>query len=176
MSVASLFAQENRHPYAEIKGDPFIQNFNPEDYKAFSQNWQIAQGADGIIYVANNFGLLSYDGVTWKLYLSEGRDVVRAMMIGSQGRIFVGGKADMGYFVHDSSGVLVYHSLTTNLADSLKAPGVVFSIFQRKEYIYFCASNHLYRCDDVQQKMEVILPKTDASQTYLVEDEIYIQI
>ena len=174
--VSGLNAQDIPHPYAQIQGDPLIQNFSPEDYNGFSQNWQVVQDKDGIIYVANNFGVLSYDGVNWQRHLTKGNDLVRALMLDSLGRIFIGGRNEMGYFQHDAIGALQYHSLLALVPDSLKDLGAVYSIFQHIDGIYFCAARHLYRWEETEAKMEVVLPNVDASQTYLVGQSVYIKV
>jgi len=37
---------------------PFISNFSPEEYKISGQNWDIVQSKQGIMYFANNYGVL----------------------------------------------------------------------------------------------------------------------
>ncbi|MEZ4997770.1 MAG: hypothetical protein R2758_10010 [Bacteroidales bacterium] len=43
---------------------PPIRVFTPDEYGADNQNWQITQGGDKFIYVANNRGLLNSTGLT----------------------------------------------------------------------------------------------------------------
>ncbi len=174
--IPAVNAQDIALSYAQIQGDPFIQNFTPEDYHGFSQNWQVIQDKEGIIYVANNRGLLSYDGVNWQLYETKENDLGRAIMLDSMGRIFMGGRKEMGYFQYDSIGKLCYHSLLPFLPDSLEKPGVVFSIFQHKSGVYFCTSKHLFQWKEAQKKMEVVLPHIDASQTHAIDNEVYLKV
>ena len=47
---------------------PIIEHFSPQDYKAGTQNWDIVEQYNGWIYIANNYGLLEYDGSYWRLY------------------------------------------------------------------------------------------------------------
>lgn len=41
---------------------PEITNYSKQVYGAGTQNWNIGQDKRGIIYIANNEGLLSFDG------------------------------------------------------------------------------------------------------------------
>lgn len=41
---------------------PFLENFSRDVYHGGTQNWAVAQGHDGIMYFANNDGLLTFDG------------------------------------------------------------------------------------------------------------------
>lgn len=45
-----------------ILGLPPVTNFQKRIYQAGTQSWDIAQDAHGMLYFANNEGLLQYDG------------------------------------------------------------------------------------------------------------------
>ena len=49
-------------------GLPDITNYTKQAYSAGLQNWDIKQDKNGIIYAANNEGLLAFDGRNWTLY------------------------------------------------------------------------------------------------------------
>ena len=54
----------------------FVKNHTVDDYKASCQNWSFSLTPDGMLYVANNSGLLAFDGNTWKLYPLPGEEEV----------------------------------------------------------------------------------------------------
>jgi len=56
---------------------PPIENYAPKDYGAGNQNWSISQSDDKYIYVANNSGLLEFNGANWKLYPSPNGTILR---------------------------------------------------------------------------------------------------
>ena len=47
-------------------GLPDVINYTKQSYNGGLQNWDIKQDKNGIIYVANNEGLLSFDGTHWR--------------------------------------------------------------------------------------------------------------
>ena len=49
---------------------PPISVFQSQDYNAEAQNWAISQDDNKHIYVANNSGLIEYNGAQWNLYNS----------------------------------------------------------------------------------------------------------
>ena len=51
-----LRAQNGQYP---------VQNFSPTDYKAGIQNIDFAQNRDMTLFVANNLGVLSFNGSEW---------------------------------------------------------------------------------------------------------------
>ena len=46
-------------------GLPDVINYSKQSYSAGLQNWDIKQDKNGIIYVANNEGLLSFENVNF---------------------------------------------------------------------------------------------------------------
>jgi DNA-binding CsgD family transcriptional regulator len=92
-------------------GIPPVWNYSKKKYQAGTQNWDAAQDSRGVLYFANNEGLLQYDGNTWKCYPVANNTVVRSVSIDPLGRIFVGAQSELGYFLPDERGVLQYHSL-----------------------------------------------------------------
>ena len=47
---------------------PPISNYETADYNAESQNWDITQTVDKVMFFANNAGLLEFNGSRWNLY------------------------------------------------------------------------------------------------------------
>ena len=58
-----------------------IVNFSPKDYNAQNQNWSIAQTSNKYIYVANNAGLLEFDGAKWNLFEVPDQSIVRTVKV-----------------------------------------------------------------------------------------------
>lgn len=50
---------------------PPIQSYTTDDYSAQSQNWAISQDENNVLYVANNQGLLVFNGANWELLASQ---------------------------------------------------------------------------------------------------------
>ena len=46
---------------------PTIEIYRPLDYGGETQNWSISQSKNKYIYVANNKGLLEFNGAEWRL-------------------------------------------------------------------------------------------------------------
>ncbi len=118
-------------------GLPEVINYSKQAYGAGLQNWDIRQDKNGIIYVANNEGLLSFDGRNWNLYPLPNKTIVRSVEIGSDGRIYVGGQDELGYFIPAGNGMLQYHSLTQFIPEKDKSFGDVWDIVFFKNDIFF---------------------------------------
>ena len=126
-------------------GLPDIINYSKQSYGAGLQNWDIKQDKNGIIYIANNEGLLSFDGKNWNLYPLPNKTIVRSVEIGAGGRIYVGGQDELGYFMPAANGGLQYYSLAQFIPAKDKSFGDVWDIVFFKNDIYFRTTHKIFR-------------------------------
>ncbi len=126
-------------------GLPDVINYSKQSYSGGLQNWDIKQDKNGIIYIANNEGLLSFDGTYWNLYPLPNKTIVRSVDIGSDNKIYVGGQDELGYFFPDLNGRLQYHSLTKYISDKDNSFGDVWDIIQYKKDIFFRTPNKIFK-------------------------------
>jgi len=130
-----------------IKDDTInIRNFRSSDYNASVYNYDIEEDENGIIYVANANGVLSYDGSTWELTPIRGLVGARSLKITGDGKVYVGGVNEFGYLERDSIGTLQYYSLKEQLHDSVKT-GQVWQIIKFKENLLFQSYRGLFSYD-----------------------------
>jgi DNA-binding CsgD family transcriptional regulator len=126
-------------------GFPDVMNFSRQAYNAGLQNWDIRQDKNGIIYFANNEGLLSFDGKYWTLYPLPNKTIVRSIEIGYDNRIYVGGQDELGYFTPSGNGKLEYHSLTLIIPDKDKSFGDVWDIISFNKSVFFRSANKIFQ-------------------------------
>ncbi len=119
-----------------------VTNYTRHTYKAGNQNWMLQQHENGWMYVANNNGLLEFDGTGWSLYPLRNAKA-RAMRIGDDGRIYIGGIGRFGYFMPNRLGGLDYTCLSDSLPPN-SIVGVVWNILQDKDKIYFQSDRSLF--------------------------------
>ena len=118
-------------------GLPEIINYPKQAYKAGTQNWDICQDNNGLLYFANNEGLLSFDGAYWRLYPLPNKTIVRSLALGADRRIYVGGQDEIGYFSPDNGGRLVYHSLTSLIPGAHRSFSDVWDIIGVDKQLFF---------------------------------------
>ena len=126
-------------------GFPDVINYSRQSYSGGLQNWDIKQDQNGIIYVANNEGLLSFDGRNWNLYSLPNKTIVRSVEIGPDNKIYVGGQDELGYFVTGNLGMLQYFSLTNLIAAKDKSFGDVWDIVTFKNEVVFRSTNKIFK-------------------------------
>lgn len=126
-------------------GLPDIINYSKQTYAAGLQNWDIRQDGKGIIYFANNEGVLSFDGKYWNLYPLPNKTIVRSIETGAGDRIYAGGQDELGYFSPGRNGNLIFTSLTGLLPENERSFGDVWDICLFKKDIYFRTSGKIFR-------------------------------
>lgn len=127
---------------------PQIVNYHSYDYKAGVQNWAIEQGANGLLYFGNSEGLLSFDGKFWKRYSLPNQTIVRSIKIAADGKIYVGGQDEIGYFLPDQLGRLQYHSLKKLLPASDDHFSDIWNISIFNEQVFFRSRNQIFHLKD----------------------------
>ena len=124
-------------------GTPKIINFSHFDMGAGTQNWGIEQDRFGNIYIANNSGLITYNGKQWKNYPLPNHTITRSVKIdASTDRIYVGAQGIVGYFMPNDKG-LDFHNITNIIPEKFRNFGDVWNIEILNGKIYFRTSNHL---------------------------------
>lgn len=126
-------------------GLPDITNYSKIDYNAGLQNWDFKQDNNGVIYVANNEGLLTFDGKYWKLYPLPNKTIVRSVEIGADNKIYVGGQDEFGYFTPSMNGQLTYHSLVKYVKESDRDFADVWDISKFKNEVFFRTSRRIFK-------------------------------
>ncbi len=130
-------------------GLPDIVNYSTQVIKG-AQNRQIRQDKKGYLYFANNEGVLTFDGVSWKAYPLPNKSIVRSIEFGQDGKLYVGGQDEFGYFQPSSTGQLFFQSLKPLLPKSDRSFTDVWEIisyrgglfFQTTDKIFLISNNH----------------------------------
>ena len=140
--LASIFLLFVVITQAQEAGRPFIRNFPPSEYRAYSQNWAVTQDSRGIMYFANTDGLLEYDGINWRLI--KKLPVVRSIAIDSLGRIYVGLENDMGYLEPDNKGIYQYYSLKAKIPGNDRDFTSVYSSYILGDQVIFLTQHGIF--------------------------------
>ncbi|MGB0521332.1 MAG: SpoIIE family protein phosphatase [Flammeovirgaceae bacterium] len=153
-------------------GMPFIQHYLPADYDAGSQNWDIIQDDNGIIYVGNNKGLLQYDGQHWELIATTNKSTVRSLGY-HDGVIYVGAENELGFLQPTTTGDLHYHSLLPYLDSTYLDFNIVWNIQSNHEGVFFRTSKYILRWQAGQFRAW----KHDKrlARSFLIHDQYYVQ-
>lgn len=159
--------------YSREIGKPFIRNYSSKTYNAHTQNWDAIQDKKGIMYFGNTYGVLQYDGVSWRLIRVANKSTVRSLGLGITGKVFVGAVDELGYLSSDELGELTYHSLLDNLDPSYHNFGNVWSVLVREDEVFFQTRNYIFRYKDKAFTTWEI--KNSYHKAFLVAGNIYVR-
>ena len=149
---------------------PLTTAFSTEDYHGGIQNWDITQDHRGFIYVANNFGLLEFDGTQWHNYGVPNSTRIRSLLIDST-RVYVGGQGQLGYFESDAAGNFQFTSLRELIDEEDGALDDVWNICRYQEFIVFCSFDKLLLYDGTT--VQVVHPNILLGNTFAVGDQLF---
>jgi DNA-binding CsgD family transcriptional regulator len=154
-------------------GLPDVLNYNKNAYNGGTQNWDIKQDKNGIVYFANNEGLLIFDGNYWSLLPIPNKTIVRSVEIDQNGRIYVGGQDEMGFFERNNAGELIYQSLATLLNQQDKVFGDVWDICAQKNVVYFRTDTKIFKISE--KSATVYQAKSEWCFMGIVGNTVYAQ-
>ena len=124
-------------------GVPFVESYSTEQYGYGTQNWDIEQGETGLMYFANNEGLLEFDGSDWRLFPLPNKTILRSIMI-KDGLIYGGGQNEFGIYQSDIRKKWRFTSLKKMIPESHQGFEDVWEIERIGEDIYFRASGKIF--------------------------------
>lgn len=148
-----------------------VVNYSHREYSGHSQSWSIVQDKRGLIYIANNVGVIEFDGSDWR-HISINGALPRCLDIDGNGRVWVGAQDEFGYLSADSSNNLKFYSLTNYLPDTYKPFGLIRQVYSTKDGVYF-SSNSLLILIKPDLSIKVWTPKTIFHRTYFVNGIIF---
>ncbi len=128
-------------------GQTDVLTFSRNQYGAGAQNWAIEQDKNNRLYIANNEGLLVFDGTNWQVFPVPNKTILRSIGFGTDGKLFAGAQDEFGYFAPDNVGRLKFTSLKPLLpARERKFPDV-WQLAVTGSEVFFRTNTTIFRFD-----------------------------
>ena len=163
-SVFTVFSQEV----------PPINTFSPEDYGAENQNWAITQAPNKFIYVANNKGLLEYNGTDWRLYPTPNETIMRSVKSFGN-KIYSGFFRDFGFWSKNNFGTLEYISIVKKKNIQMLDDEQIWEIVELDNWLLFKSLQRIYLYDLGNESVKILNSKKNITKISKVENTIYFQ-
>lgn len=153
---------------------PPIENFSSRTYGAENQNWSISQSDKNYIYIANNSGLLEFNGEKWKLYPSPNNTILRSVnCVGD--KIYTGSYMEFGFWELNNFGNLEYTSLSDKLKESLSEEDF-WNIIHFDDWILFQSLSRIYIFNTIENTFKIIASKPQQlPKAFKVDGSIFFQ-
>lgn len=153
---------------------PFVDNYTEKDFKVSCNNQDIIQDKRGILYFANDYGILEFDGYHWDIIqIASNRSNIQSLAIDENNRIYVGAHGDFGYLQYTTSNGLNFKSLLAKIPKEYQTFGDVSNTFCIDNEVLFQSKDAIfvYKNDSIQ----VISLKSEIDGAFKVLDKIIIQ-
>ncbi|MGM5468803.1 LuxR C-terminal-related transcriptional regulator [Flavobacteriaceae bacterium LMO-SS05] len=122
---------------------PYFQNYSLSEYNAGNQNWDVSKAENGKLYIANNNGLLEYDGLKWAFKELPNKTTIRSVLAYGD-LIYTGSYEEFGYWKKDSKGELVYKSLSESIKSKISLNEEFWQITPHNGAIIFRSFLNIY--------------------------------
>ncbi|MHC1707331.1 MAG: triple tyrosine motif-containing protein [Bacteroidales bacterium] len=151
-------------------GIPGIRNFSRAQYSGGIQNWSFTETDNGLLYFANNSGLIEYNGARWKVYQSV--KAVHRAVYADGNRIYVGAFNDFGYYEENERGNLLYHSLTHLLQGKIGDFDEIWRIHKTSFGIVFQSFKAIFIYHN--DKIDIVYPPSNFHFSFYVNDVLWV--
>lgn len=126
-------------------GQSEVLSFSRNQYGAGAQNWAMVQDKSNRLYIANNEGLLVYDGTKWQVYPVPNNTILRSIGFGEDGKLYAGAQDEFGYFAPDRVGRLQFTSLKSLLPVNQRNFPDVWQLKVAGSDIFFRTNTTIFR-------------------------------
>lgn len=161
------------------KGLPyvFVKNYTVDDYQASCQNWGLSLTPNGMLYAANNSGLLSFDGNTWKLYALPNTIEISSVTF-YKDTIYTCNDSLMGGWTYDAYGDLHYHPLEALPLEvrfsspSIQIPFDIPAQIQEAQPSSFATNGSLFFIGTLTQGLYILSPDGTILQHLSMQNQL----
>ena len=150
---------------------PHFQNYDLSQYNAGNQNWGISKADDGHLYVANNKGLLEFDGLKWTLSALPNKTTIRSVLA-LNNKIYTGSYEEFGFWERNKFGLLKYTSLSEHLNPKEFLNEEFWQIIKMGDSIIFRSflNIFIYKNGEINK----ITPPSTILSCDVIDDTLYI--
>lgn len=151
---------------------PPIQNYTPIDYDAGNQNWSISQSKKKNIYIANNSGLLEFNGASWKNYGSPNGSTIRSVKAIDE-TVYTGCYMEFGSWEKNEKGDLIYTSISSNLDLPLLEDEEFWNILQFDDWVLFQSLERIYIYNTKDKSVKLVDAHSTKAHIFNFQGTIY---
>ena len=151
---------------------PPVINYTPVQYHAGNQNWQIDQDENGWMYIANNDGLLRFNGAQWDLFASPNNSIMRSVKV-IDTKIYTGCYMEFGYWETAKDGSLNYTSVSDKFKDQIIEDEQFWNITSQGDYILFQSLDRILVYNAKTEALDVIPEENGITRMFTADKEVF---
>jgi serine phosphatase RsbU (regulator of sigma subunit) len=151
-----------------------VTNFSPRDYglSYSSYTYCVAEDSSGLIYVGTSYGILQFDGISWRyIPVKAGANVTSLNVV--ENIVYVGTHNDFGYLKANKSGKYEYKSLLDEFPLDDNKFTAIWKILKWDSKIVFQAEEAVFIYD--YESISAIKPMTSYHLAFAINDQLFIR-
>lgn len=137
-------------------GTPLVVNYHKTLFYGGTRTWDIRQDSKGIMYFANDEGLVIFNGNSWKLFQLPNKTILRSIAIDENDRIYAGAQDEIGYFEPGTNNILQYASVKKWIPQQYRNFADIWNTVIFDGSVFFRATDRLFRMTG--NRISVYLP------------------
>ncbi len=153
-------------------GTVLVHSYSPAEYAANQQSWALVRDTRGVMFIANNDGVLEFDGVSWRKIPIAGQ-FVRSLAIDSRGTVFVGGRGTFGYLSPGPAAQLQFVSLLDKVSVKDREFNDIFDLLPTADGVYFVSHDRVFLYTP-SGEMKVFQPKHRFGRGFAFHGEFFV--
>ncbi|MCB9198070.1 MAG: SpoIIE family protein phosphatase [Flavobacteriales bacterium] len=154
-----------------LAGSLKVTNYSQKDYKANPQIFCIAQNEEGIMYFANQRGVLEYDGTNWKTIPLPDKAESLELLIAD--RFLIANTSGLGELMPNDKGEWEYMDLNGSIGDEVHR---LFNVVKYKDYYVVSNFDKAIALDQDFQIVDIYLnPESNSGTLTVLDDGVYFR-
>jgi len=153
-ALSTFFSIKMKPLHAENQFTVF--HYASSDYKGSNQNWDISKDTNGRIFIANNSGLLVFDGSRTRLFEMNEKTLLRSVAC-IDDKVYTGSFEEFGYWQETENGDWIYTSLVPRMKENVFQNDEIWKIVPFKDKVYFQSFGNIF-CFDQKEVTSLKLP------------------
>lgn len=151
-------------------GLPEVEGYNRRHYQGGTQNWGVSQSSTGLLYVANNDGILEFDGSFWRK-LPHSVQVISRSVLAHDNRVYMGAYNELGHYAFNAKNDWEFTSLRQRILG--EDIGDVWSILPFKQQVVFQADKGLAFLTE-RDSVVWVPAATRITKAFVVQNRLFV--
>lgn len=154
-------------------GFPVISSFSTDEIGVDTETYSVTRAPDGVLYFGGN-AILSFDGERWSRTAIPQLSAIYGLDIGADGKLWVGGNGEVGWFERLLDSSLRYHSLDFAFPADAPLTEQIFGTYADGSGAVFVSTRHVYRWTGTRMESWAFHPKRRLFP-FRIQGTIYFQ-
>ncbi len=163
-----MYSQTNWKKITQIK------NYASDQIgKVAPKTYDITQTEKGLLYFANEYGLLAFDGTDWNILLQPNNRSHISSLLSLGPRTYIGGNNEIGFAQKNKFEQTYYQSLNHLLPNDCVDFSQIWGIYEIQNHIYFCTNTVFIKLDVEENSISCITNPLGARSAIKINNTLY---